>query len=397
MSAVALSEGAGPAAATVRNDARRDSSTGPLEGIRIVEVGHMLAGPYCGLVLADLGAEVIKVEPPEGDIARNISPHRIGQHNAYFASLNRSKKSIVLDLASDGGRAALGKILGSAHALVTNLRPSAIKKLGLTYDGLKKWNPKLVCVALTGYGLDGPNANRPAYDYVIQAMTGIMSLTGDPAAPPTKAGYSAVDNSAGLVAAVGLLAKIVEGKGGQVDVAMYDVMLSQLNYLAGAWLNAGESPERLANSSHPYIVPAQIFPTAEGWLTLFITHDQFWQKFCRELRKDEWITDPVFATMAARRQNRERVLSDITKALATDSAENWMKRLEPLGIVVAEIGTLDAALGSDLAADRHLVVELGDGSLGLRAVGSPIKFSDSSPTYGAPPLLDEHRQQILGS
>ena len=357
----------------------------------------MLAGPYCGLVLADLGAEVIKVEPPEGDIARNISPHRIGEHNAYFASLNRSKKSIVLDLASDDGRAALGKILGSAHALVTNLRPSAIKKLGLTYDGLKKWNPKLVCVALTGYGLDGPNANRPAYDYVIQAMTGIMSLTGDPAAPPTKAGYSAVDNSAGLVAALGLLAKIVEGKGGQVDVAMYDVMLSQLNYLAGAWLNAGESPERFANSSHPYIVPAQIFPTAEGWLTLFITHDQFWQKFCRELGKDAWITDPVFATMAARRQNRERVLSDITEALATDSAKNWMKRLEPLGIVVAEIGTLDAALGSDLAADRNLVVELGDGSLGLRAVGSPIKFSDSSPTYGAPPLLDEHREQILGS
>ena len=161
-------------------------SSGPLEGIRIVEVGHMLAGPYCGLVLADLGAEVIKVEPPEGDIARNISPHRIGEHNAYFASLNRSKKSIVLDLASDEGRAALGHILTDSHALVTNLRPSAIKKLGLTYDALKKWNPRLVCVALTGYGLEGPHANRPAYDYVIQAMTGIMSLTGDPAAPPTK-------------------------------------------------------------------------------------------------------------------------------------------------------------------------------------------------------------------
>ena len=371
-------------------------SSGPLEGIRVIEVGHMLAGPYCGLVLADLGAEVIKVEPPEGDIARNISPHRIGEHNAYFASLNRSKKSIVLDLASAEGQEALGHIVTDAHALVTNLRPSAIKKLGLTYEALRKWNPRIVCVALTGYGLDGPNANRPAYDYVIQAMTGIMSLTGDPAAPPTKAGYSAVDNSAGLVAAVGLLAKIVQGKGGQVDVAMYDVMLSQLNYLAGAWLNAGESPERLANSSHPYIVPAQIFPTGEGWLTLFITHDQFWQKFCRELGKEAWITDPVFATMASRRQNRECVLHDITEALAADSAKNWVERLEPLGVVVAEIGTLDAALASDLAADRHLIVQLGDSALGLRAVGSPIKFSDSSPQYGAPPLLDEHREQILG-
>jgi len=369
--------------------------SGPLDGIRVVEVGHMLAGPYCGLLLADLGAEVIKVEPPEGDIARNISPHRIGEHNAYFASLNRSKKSIVLDLASDTGREALGHIVADSHALVTNLRPSAIKKLGLTYDALKAWNPRLVCVALTGYGLDGPYANRPAYDYVIQAMTGIMSLTGDPAAPPTKAGYSAVDNSAGLVAALGLLAKIVQGTGGQVDIAMYDVMLSQLNYLAGAWLNAGESPERFANSSHPYIVPAQIFRTADGWLTLFITHDQFWQKFCRELGKDEWITNPAFSTMEARRRNREHVLDEITRVLATDTAKNWMKRLEPLGVVVAEIETLDAALSSELAADRHLVVQLGDGRLGLRAVGSPIKFSDSSPTYGAPPLLDEHRDQIL--
>jgi crotonobetainyl-CoA:carnitine CoA-transferase CaiB-like acyl-CoA transferase len=369
--------------------------SGPLDGIRVIEVGHMLAGPYCGLVLADLGAEVIKIEPPEGDIARNISPHRIGEHNAYFASLNRSKKSIVLDLASAEGRGALGQIVTDADALVTNLRPSAIKKLGLTYDALKRFNPRLVCVALTGYGLDGPNANRPAYDYVIQAMTGIMSLTGDPKAPPTKAGYSAVDNSAGLVAAIGLLAKIVQGKGGQVDVAMYDVMLSQLNYLAGAWLNAGELPERFANSSHPYIVPAQIFPTAHGWLTLFITHDQFWQKFSREVGKTEWITDPLFATMASRRENRERVVDSITEVLSTQTAKTWVKRLEPLGVVVAEIGMLQEALSSQLTEERELVVQLGDGSLGLRAVGSPVKFSDSSPQYGAPPLLDEHREEIL--
>ena len=367
----------------------------PLDGIRVIEVGHMLAGPYCGLILADLGAEVIKIEPPEGDIARNISPHRIGEHNAYFASLNRSKKSIALDLASAEGREALGHIVTGAHALVTNLRPSAIKKLGLTYDALKMLNPRLVCVALTGYGLDGPNANRPAYDYVIQAVTGIMSLTGDPAAPPTKAGFSTVDNSAGLVAALGLLAKIVQGKGGQVDVAMYDVMLSQLNYLAGAWLNAGESPGRFANSSHPYIVPAQIFPTADGWLTLFIAHDQFWQKFCHELGTDEWISNPVFATMTSRRRNREHVVDEITRVLKTDSATNWVDRLEPLGVVVAKVGTLDAALSSELTADRQMVVQLGDSGLGLRAVGSPIKFSDSSPQYGAPPLLDEHREQIL--
>lgn len=372
------------------------SGNAPLAGIRIIEVGHMLAGPYCGLLLADLGAEVIKVEPPEGDIARKVSPHFVGPHNAYFASLNRNKKSVVIDLASSEGRAELEALASQAHALITNLRPSAIKKLGLTYEGLRHCNPRIVCVALTGYGLDGPFSESPAYDYVIQALTGVMALTGDPEAPPTKAGYSAVDNSAGLAAAVGLLAKIVQGQGGQVDVAMYDVMLSQLNYLAGAALNTGEVVQRLANSSHPYMVPAQIFPTGDGWLTLFITHDKFWQKFCAEIGQPAWITDPVFATMAARRSNRTQVLAAIGEVLKTASAAEWVRRLAPLGIVVSEVGTLQQALDSPLAASRELVVSLGDPSHGLRAIASPLKFDDWQPGYGLPPLLNQHRDEVLG-
>jgi CoA:oxalate CoA-transferase len=370
--------------------------SGPLSGLRIIEVGHMLAGPYCGLLLADMGAEIIKIEPPEGDIARAVSPHFIGPHNAYFASLNRNKKSVVIDLASEVGRTQLQELVGRSQALITNLRPSAIKKLGLTYDKLRQWNERIVCVALTGYGLEGPYAESPAYDYVIQALTGVMALTGDPSAPPTKAGYSAVDNSAGLVAAMGLLAKIVEGHGGQVDVAMYDVMLSQLNYLAGAALNTGEVIGRLANSSHPYMVPAQIFPTADGWLTLFITHDKFWQTFCREAGRAQWITDPLFATMASRRQNREVVLAAIGDVLMTARAAEWVRRLAPLGVVAAEVGSLKQALESDLARSRDLVVTLGDGSQPLRAVASPLKFDGYTPRYGLPPLLDEHRDEVLG-
>ncbi|SHI04444.1 CaiB/BaiF CoA transferase family protein [Pollutimonas bauzanensis] len=369
---------------------------GPLAGIRVVEVGHMLAGPYCGLMLADMGAEVIKIETPEGDIGRSVSPHFIGPHNAYFASLNRNKKSVVLDLAGDEGRRNLGGILKESHALITNLRPSAIRKLGLTYETLRTWNERLVCVALTGYGLEGPYVDNPAYDYVIQAMTGVMALTGDPSAPPAKAGYSAVDNSAGLVAALGLLAKIVQGQGGQVDVSMYDVMLSQLNYLAGAALNAGEVIERLPDSSHPYVVPAQIFPTADGWLTLFITHDKFWQKFCAEVGRTDWITDPRFASMAGRRANRDTVVAGITAVLREASAAQWVRRLQPLGVVAAEVGTLNDALESDIAAARSLIVTLGDGSLPLRAIASPIRFDGYAPTYGLPPLLDEHREEVLG-
>lgn len=368
----------------------------PLAGIRVIEVGHMLAGPYCGLMLADMGAEVIKIEPRDGDIGRNISPHSIGPHNAYFASLNRNKKSIVLDLADPEGQVALGRIAARSHALVTNLRPSAIRKLGLTYDALRAHNARLVCVALTGYGLDGPYSENPAYDYVIQAMTGVMAITGEPSAPPAKAGYSAVDNSAGLVAALGLLAKIIEGRGGQVDVSMYDVMLSQLNYLAGAALNAGETIQRLPASSHPYVVPAQLFPTADGWLVLFITHDKFWKTFCIEIGRPEWIDDPRYATMVARRAHRAEVVDGITQVLAAAPAADWVARLAPLGVVAARVGTLDEALHSDIAASRGLVVNLGDRSLPLQAVASPLRFQGHAPTYALPPLLDEHRAEIMG-
>jgi CoA:oxalate CoA-transferase len=372
------------------------SGAGPLAGIRVIEVGHMLAGPYCGLMLADMGAEIIKVETPDGDIARSVSPHFVGPHNAYFASLNRSKKSVVLDLAAEEGQDDLRRIAAQSHALVTNLRPAAIRKLGLTYEALKATNDRLVCVALTGYGLEGKYAESPAYDYVIQAMTGVMALTGDPSGPPTKAGYSAVDNSAGLVAALGLLAKIVEGRGGQVDVSMYDVMLSQLNYLAGANLNAGERIERLPNSSHPYMVPAQIFPTGDGWLTLFISHDKFWKIFADEVGQPEWLVDDRFATMAGRRRHRDMVLAEITGVLAQSGAAEWVERLAPLGLVVAEVGTLDKALASPLAVDRGLVVPLGDGSLPLRAIASPLRFGGYEPRYGLPPLLDQHRAEVMG-
>ncbi len=158
--------------------------SGPLAGLRVLEIGHMLAGPYCGMLLADLGADVVKIESPEGDLARTVSPHWIGPHNAYFASLNRSKRSVTLDLATPAGQQALGELVVTAHALVTNLRPAAIRKLGLTYADLARWNPRIVCVALTGYGLDSPYAERPAYDYVIQALTGVMALGGEPGGPP---------------------------------------------------------------------------------------------------------------------------------------------------------------------------------------------------------------------
>jgi crotonobetainyl-CoA:carnitine CoA-transferase CaiB-like acyl-CoA transferase len=363
--------------------------SGPLTGIRVLEIGHMLAGPYCGLLLADLGADVIKIEPPSGDISRRVSPHFVGPHNAYFASLNRDKRSVVIDLGSLEGQRRLHALAPTAHALVTNLRPAAIRKLGLTYDALRAHNPRLVCVALTGFGLDSPYAERPAYDYVIQAMTGIMEMTGDPEGPPTKAGYSAVDNSAGIMAALGLLAKIIEGNGGQVDVAMYDVMLSQLNYVAGASLNAGETAQRHPGSAHPYIVPAQVFATRDGWLSMFVTHDNFWRLLCTEIERPDWLTDPRFATMAARTANRALVVGALAKIIATRDSAEWLSRLVPLGIVVAAVARLEDALASEQVRARAMVVEIPLGDVTLRTVGNPIKAGGSTQ-HRPPPLLGEH-------
>jgi LAO/AO transport system ATPase len=369
--------------------------SGPLSGITVLEVGHMLAGPYCGMLLADLGAEVIKIEPPEGDIGRRVSPHEVAGHNAYFASLNRSKKSVVLDLASDAGRAALHALAARAHALVTNLRPAAIRKLGLTYEALRDANPKLVCVALTGYGLEGSHADRPAYDYVIQALTGVMAITGEPGSPPAKTGYSAVDNSAGMMGALGLLARIVEGRGGQIDVSMHDVMLSQLNYLAGAWLNAGERAVRMARSAHPYIVPAQVFETSDGWLVVFISHDEFWRRFCTEVGKPGWLADPRFATMAARRENRDAVLAGLVPLFKAGTSASWMARLAPLGVVVAPVETLEQALGSDLVRERDMVIGIESGGATIRAVGNPIRIAGTAQAYRPPPRLGEHNAELL--
>ena len=302
----------------------------------------------------------------------------------------------MIDLASPAGQVELHGLCRNASALLVNLRPSAIRKLGLTYAALQSINPALVCVALTGYGLDSPYAERPAYDYVIQAMTGIMELTGDPAAPPTKTGYSAVDNSAGIMAALGLLAKIVEGRGGQVDVAMYDVMLSQLNYLASASLNAAEPMRRYANSAHPYIVPAQIFPTLDGWLSVFITHDDFWRRFCVEVSKLEWIDDPAFATMAARGTHRDTVVAAIAAVLAHRTTEDWITRLAPAGVVVAAVETLEHALASEQTRARDMLAEIPVEGGVVRSVGNPIKIGGCVTPYHPPPLLGEHGAALLG-
>ncbi len=342
---------------------------GPLAGIKVIEVGSVLAGPYATLMLADLGAEVTKIEPPAGDISRQVS-------DSYFASINRGKRSVVLELDTAAGQRRLGELVAESDALLVNMKPSAIHRFGLTYQALRRHNEKIVCVALTGFGLHG--GDHPAFDHIVQAATGVAAMTGDPDGPPTLPGYTSVDNSTGLTAALGLLAQIIAGRGGQLDVSMRDVMLSQLNYHAAAYLNDGVHPQRLPNGAHKFYVPAQLFDTAAGYLALFITHDGFWRAFAAEAGLSG------FATMAERVANREAVLAAVSAALATDTASNWETRLTARGIPAAAVRTLPEAL------DRNpdSVVTAGR----YRLVGCPIRIDGHTPDYRPAPALGADQQ-----
>ncbi len=369
---------------------------GPLSGLRVLEVGHILAGPFAGMLLADMGADVIKIESAEGDLSRNVGAQYVGDHNVYFASINRNKRSVHIDLASPEGQAQLGELAATADALIVNMRPSAIRRLGLDYASLRRFNPKIVSVAVTGYGLEGPAAERPAFDYIIQADTGIAALCGEPDAAPTLAGYSIVDNSSAIMAALALLAKVHEGKGGQVDVSLFDVMLAQLNYKAAAYLNGGAVPPRTHLGGHSFYVPAQLFETASGYLALFVTHDEFWRRLCAELGWAEWSSDPRFSTMHARFANREELLSALSARLKEATAAQWEQRLQPLGIPCGAAMQLEKVLEGDFLRSRDMVVSVDTEAGPLRVLGSPIRFDGDRGTYQPPPRLHEHTDDLLG-
>lgn len=374
--------------------------SGPLAGIRILEVGHILAGPFATMLLADLGADVIKLESATGDMSRTVRSPEVGGYNSYFTSINRGKRSVHIELATPEGQEQLAALARTADALVVNLRPSAIRRYGLDYASLSEHNPRIVAVAVTGYGLDGDGAEWPAFDYIIQAMTGVAMLTGEPDGPATLAGYSAVDNSSGIMAALSLLAKVVEagrtGRGGQVDVSLFDTMLAQLNYKAASYLNGGGPSVRLPMGSHIFYVPAQLFEVSDGFLALFVTHDEMWRKFCVEVGHPEWIEDPRFLTMQLRYDNRDALLSLVTPIMRTATAAEWTARLRPLGLPVGPVQTLDEACDSDFVAKREMVVSLETGDGPIRILPHPVRYDGARPAATLPPKLHEHTDEVLG-
>ena len=375
----------------------------PLEGIRILAVSQFGAGPFGTMLLADLGAEVIKIEDPgtRGDVARHVPPYRIEDDSLYFQSINRNKRSMTLNLADEQGQDVFHRLVKISHAVFNNLRGDVPAKLGLTYDTLGKHNPEIVCCSLSAYGRTGRHAKYPGYDYLMQAAAGYMSITGEPEAPPAKCGISVIDFSTGLSAMVGMLAAIMAsqktGVGCDVDANLMDTALSMLNYHAIWYLNRGLEPTRAANSAHAILVPCQNFRTRDGYLAVFIAKDKFWVRLCEGMERPDLASDPRYRTIEERFHNKETLLPVLEEIFAARTNAEWMKRLG--GKVPCEPArSIAEALDEAATESQGMIWEVPHPVFGpMREVGCPVRISGATPPRRACSQLGGDTDEVLGN
>jgi crotonobetainyl-CoA:carnitine CoA-transferase CaiB-like acyl-CoA transferase len=375
----------------------------PLSGVRIVSVEQYGAGPFGTQHLADLGAEVIKIENfhDGGDMSRAVGPHFFAPGDSYFyEAFNRNKRSLGLDLKHPQGQEILGKLVERSDAVFDNLRGDLPGKLGITYAHLARVNPKIVCVHLSAYGRTGSRAAWPGFDYLMQAEAGYLSLTGEPDGPPARFGLSIIDLMTGTTAAMALLAGLVEarstGRGRDLDVSLFDVALHNLTYVATWYLNTGAVTNREPRSSHPSLTPSQLCRTKDGWVFVMCNKEKFWPVLAEALGKPEWTTDPDYATFAARLKNRERVTKELDAVLMTASTEEWMLRLRGK-VPIAPVYDVRQALENPFVAEQQLVLDFGHVEHGhIREVASPVRIDkgDALPRRAAP-RLGEDTQSLL--
>jgi len=376
-------------------------ASGPLGGTLVLDLTRVLAGPYCTMVLGDLGARVIKVEPPKGgDDARQIGPFMAGR-SAYFVSLNRGKESIALDLKHEGDRAIFDGLLARADVVVENYRPGVMERLGYGWPALHQRHPRLVLASISGFGQTGPLARRPAYDLVVQGMGGIMSLTGHPGGAPTRVGTSTGDITAGLFGAIGIQAALFErvhtAQGRHVDVSMLDSQVATLENAIARHQATGEVPGPLG-SRHPSIAPFEALATADGWITVAAGNDSLFGKLAAALEREELCRDPRFASNDDRVQNVEALKRELEAALAARGSADWLEALESAGIPCGPIQDVAQVVSHPQLAARNMLVSVEDPIAGrLRLAGNPVKLSGvEDPDQRSPaPELDEHRAQIL--
>ncbi|MFP4057004.1 MAG: CaiB/BaiF CoA transferase family protein [Candidatus Brocadiia bacterium] len=376
------------------------SPRGPLADLLVLDVTRVLAGPFAAMVLADLGAEVIKVERPQGgDDARGFGPFVEGR-SAYFASVNRGKKSLGLDLKAPAGRELFLRLAQKADVVVENFRPGVMDRLGIGYGELRRRNPRIVYAACSGFGHTGPYAHRPAYDAVVQAMGGIMSLTGEEGGPPVRVGASIADITAALYTVAGVLAALhrrhASGEGQMVDVAMLDGQVAILENAIARYFAGGELPGRLG-TRHPSITPFQAFDTADGTVVLAIGNDRLWQTFCRTVGREELARDPRFATNDLRTRNIAQLLGLLEDILRRRPTAWWLEAMERAGIPCGPIHTVADLARDPQVAARGMIQEVGHPPAGpMKMAGVPIKLSATPGAIGGPaPALGEHTDEVL--
>ena len=372
----------------------------PLAGVRVIDFTRILAGPFGSMFLGDMGAEVIKIEEPgKGDDTRGWPPF-VGGEATYFLSVNRSKKSLTLNMKAPEGQAILRKLLAKADVVLENFRPGTMDRLGFGYAALSAVNPRLVYCSVSGFGESGPEASRPGYDLIVQGESGVMDLTGFPDGPPVKVGNSIADLVAGMSAAQGillaLLARERTGRGQKVEIGMLDVMASLLTYQAGLYWNAGGQPKRRGNQ-HPSIVPYEVFKAKDAYLTLGVANNSLWEKACRALERPDLTRDPRFDTDANRVANRDALIPLLNEIFGARSVDDWLTRLEAAGVPAGKIKTVAEVCESPHLKARGMAVKLDHPKAGsVTVMGLPVRLGE---TPGAavvpPPLLGQHTDEIL--
>ena len=374
----------------------------PLAGVRVIAVEQYGAGPWATLQLADLGAEVIKIEDPAagGDVGRYVPPFQEGEDSLFFETFNRNKKSISLDLRHPHAREVLLDLVAAAGVVFSNLRGDQPRRLGLMYEQLKQVNPRIVCCSLSGFGMSGPRVAEGGYDYMMQGLAGWMSLTGAPDEPPTKSGLSLVDLSSGYVAAIAILAALLrasrDGTGCDCDISLFETALAELMYV-GTWAaTKGYVPQRLRNSSHPSIVPFQNFATSDGWIVVACPKPKFWQRLCDVLDRPDLVSDPRFVDFAARDENREELLAILEAAFAARTAAEWLAALVAAGVPSSPVNSLTDALLDPQVEARGGIVEIEHPRLGtVRQLASPLRVGEEANPLRRAPARGEHTVAVL--
>lgn len=373
-----------------------------LSGVKVLDLSRMLAGPYGSLMLVDLGAEVIKIEEPDGgDPTRNfLEEGAVNNHSGYFVSCNRGKKSVTIDLRNPKGREIFYELVKLADVVYDNFRPSALAKMGADYETLKKIKPNIISCSISSFGHTVEDPDKPAFDLTIQALSGAMSITGEPGRPPVRLGIPLGDQAGGMYAAFAVAAALYHrektGEGQKIDISLLDCMIALLTYMGQYYLLTGKVPQPIG-SGHQNVVPYQAFKTADGYITLSTYVPKFWNGVCKALGREDLIDHPQYATNALRKENREVLIPLLESEFQKMPSEYWLRRLKEQDVPSANVNTVDKALAEQDVLARNMVVDIDHPIIGrYKTIGNPVKLSGVPKEEFAPsPLLGQHTEEVL--